>query len=66
MIEELICHPLRPHFSDRLDGEPVPPVIEFFTRLHLAFCPQCMRTYESLKETRRALALLREPDPPGR
>ena len=53
MLEELFCKRVRPWFSERLDGAPVPLLWRPPVALHLAVCPLCKRTYQSLEETKR-------------
>jgi predicted anti-sigma-YlaC factor YlaD len=57
------CSPVRPHFSDHLDGAEVPFPMSLLVRLHLAFCPPCKRLSRSLTATRGALEALRDADP---
>lgn len=62
MIDEL-CRGVRPYFSDHLDHERLPLLAAIGVRLHLTFCPMCRRTYQALRQTRAALAELRDADP---
>jgi predicted anti-sigma-YlaC factor YlaD len=56
------CFKARPHFSDRLDGEPLPLFVRLKVGLHLRLCPQCRRVQRSLVATREALHALRDAD----
>ncbi len=59
------CRTVRPHFSDHLDGEPLPLVKGLLVRFHLLVCPPCKRVHRSLVATREALGALRDADPAG-
>ena len=59
---EPACRLVTAHFSDFLDGEPLPLFSLFWVHAHLTFCPRCKRTYRSLTQTREVLRALREPD----
>ena len=61
MIDRL-CRGVRPHFSDVLDGEPLPPLATFAVKMHLTFCPMCRRTFRSLEATREAVRALRDAE----
>jgi predicted anti-sigma-YlaC factor YlaD len=65
-VIDQLCRQVRPHFSDHLDGEPLPVHVRVGVRLHLTFCPMCRRTYLSLEQTRAALKALNEQDPAPR
>lgn len=56
------CRTARAHFSDRLDGEPLPLVPRVLVALHLTICPPCRRTHRSLVATREALRALRDAE----
>ncbi len=59
------CKQARAHFSEHLDGEPLPFAARLLVRLHLLVCPPCRRTHRSLAATRDALASLRDADLPA-
>jgi hypothetical protein len=46
----LWLHP-RKHFSDAIDGEPLPPLLAFWVEVHRLTCPPCRRFERSLKHT---------------
>jgi predicted anti-sigma-YlaC factor YlaD len=54
------CRIARPHFSDRIDGMPLPFWRSMLVRLHLGICPECKRFNRSLLATREALRALGE------
>lgn len=54
LIDEM-CRRARPHFSDRLDGVPMPLGRRLVVAAHVNLCPMCRRTYKSLELTRAAL-----------
>ena len=56
------CASVRPHFSDRLDGQAIPFPASLLVRFHLAVCPPCRRVHRSLVATRDALVALRDAD----
>jgi hypothetical protein len=57
------CRIPRRHFSDRLDGAPVPLLARLMMRMHLRICAPCIRYNRSLEATRDALQSLRDVDP---
>jgi hypothetical protein len=63
-MTDRFCLKQRRYFSDALDGQPIPFFRRLLVRLHLAYCPQCIRVNQSLKATRDALSALRDLDPP--
>ncbi len=54
------CGPARRHFSDLMDGQPVPFGSGLLARIHLTICPQCKRVQRSLTGTQDALHALRD------
>ena len=50
------------HFSDHLDGVPLPLLARAWVRFHLTICPPCRRVHRALVETREALRALRDVD----
>jgi len=61
-MTDWFCRTQRAHFSDRLDGQPIPFWRGLLVRLHLRICPGCIRTNRSLEATRDALRRLRDAD----
>jgi predicted anti-sigma-YlaC factor YlaD len=59
------CHKPRTHFSDHLDGEPLPFFTGFVVRMHLTICPACRRLNRSLVATQAALRALQDADLPA-
>jgi predicted anti-sigma-YlaC factor YlaD len=60
------CRAARAHFSELLDGEPLPLFSRAVARLHLTVCPRCRNTWLALVATRDALRALRDsPGPAG-
>jgi len=57
-----ICAATRRALSDYLDGQPLSPWRALTVRLHSRLCPGCRPIYRSLRETKRALAALRDRD----
>jgi predicted anti-sigma-YlaC factor YlaD len=57
-----MCRSARRHFSDQLDGAPIPFWRRLLVRMHLRVCPQCIRFNRSLVATRAALRALRDTD----
>ena len=62
-MTDRFCKKQRAWFSDRLDDQPLPFWRGLLVRVHLAFCPQCIRVNRSLAATRDALRGLRDLDP---
>jgi predicted anti-sigma-YlaC factor YlaD len=56
------CRTVRPHFSDHLDGQPLPLGVRLMVGLHLRICPPCRRVHGSLVAAREALLALRDAD----
>ena len=63
-MTDRFCIKQRRYYSDRIDGVKIPLLWRFVTRMHLTFCPQCIRYQRSLEATRDALKALRDQDPP--
>ena len=61
-VIEPLCRLVRPHFSDALDGAPLPFLAATGVRLHLTFCPWCRRHMVSLRNTKDALRALGAQD----
>jgi predicted anti-sigma-YlaC factor YlaD len=60
------CSKARSHFSEHLDGEPLPWKTRLLVQLHLTICPPCRRVARSLEATCEALHALRdEKDDPA-
>ena len=57
-----LCRLVRPHFSDAMDGVPLPLLAATGVRLHLLFCPWCRRHMQSLRNTRDALRAMGAQD----
>jgi predicted anti-sigma-YlaC factor YlaD len=56
------CSLARRHFSDHLDGQPLPLLTSLHVRCHLLICPPCRRVRRSLEATRAALLALKDAD----
>jgi predicted anti-sigma-YlaC factor YlaD len=61
-MEANLCRIARAHFSDQLDGEPMPLGARLLVKLHLTICPPCRRAHRSLVATREALRALRDAE----
>jgi hypothetical protein len=63
-MTDRFCRKQRPYFSDLLDGASLPLWRGLVVRLHLRFCPQCIRLQRSLVATRAALRALADENEP--
>jgi len=59
---ERFCRLARLHYSDLLDGQPLPWYVRLRQAFHLRFCGPCIRYHRSLAATRDALQALRDLD----
>ena len=59
-MTDRLCVKQRAWFSDQLDGQRLPFWRRLMVRWHLAVCPRCIRTHQSLEATRDALRALRD------
>jgi hypothetical protein len=60
-MTDRFCRAQRLHFSARLDGVRLPFWRGILVRVHLRYCPQCIRYNRALEATRDALRGLRDP-----
>ena len=55
-----VCRIARKHFSDAIDGEPVPLPMRLYVGLHRTICPACKGFEKSLRKTLEAGRALRD------
>jgi predicted anti-sigma-YlaC factor YlaD len=57
-----MCRAQRAHFSDYLDGAPLPWWRRLLVSFHARYCPACRPLYRSLEATQEALSALHTHD----
>jgi len=55
-----VCRIARKHFSDAIDGEPLPVHTRLYVGFHRTFCPTCRAFERSLHKTLEAGHALRD------